>query len=729
MNVEIGSNTVSDFSLAIGNILLSEKGRFLDNIIFPSGIDFPANAYYLAPDVNGDFTKTMVETAITSGEDYIVFDADTLNVYYANAGASYITFNDIKGTTENPITLDFRNVYIDCFPDPNNLLKKYEVFIFEDCENIIVKFGNVEGDKFKRDFLTPEEIAFENSKLVRSGKGTKNLVTDGGNVAGFMADVQSTIPFGSAAIDTNPEGSNYFLQGDGRYESGFYNVDPTLYPTFGLVGGLGYNRLLKYDMENVTFKFYDINENFISEITGAQYYGIYDFPLTARKIKVNVDPMDGRIDSPTNFGHRLMYNPNFGTVVKNMSISDNHRGGSGNIGAKARIENCNFFNTQRYFDVPLFSDSTRYHINCEDVVSRDLVIDNCTLSDKANKMLLTHNINVDVTNCTFTGSGEDIFIYDLLYGNITGNNFSANVNLGTGTNKSLITASLNTGSPNVTLTNAVNWINNNLTGANITGKGKLINNTLTNCSYSALKWTKEMYGNTFIGNSGVNYTYEDSYIFNNTFNDTNFRFQHSGNPIYFDSITVDNTLTTTKVCFERTYGNNTIAAVNSTFKNVRIVNGNVIGDWYFEGCTFQDVSDYIISLSTLNAVNFYFKDCNFIGSGNFVTGGVGGTYNVTFDNCTIDPLITMPANSTNAVVTMPALVEPRTQPIPSIYIENDYTIVYANFHYYTLQIRNKNTQEIVLNKDVNRYYKHYTATPNDFEYSIDGGVYWDEINN
>ena len=724
--IKLGNIADNSLSIKLGGSVILQKGRLL-RINLPSGIAFPNNAYFLAPDVTGNFTKTMVDDAIALGEDYIVFDSDNLIVDYANAGASYITFQGIKGTVLNPITLDFRKVSIDCFPDATNLLKKYELFIFENCENVTVKFGTVEGDKFKRGFLTAGEIAFEDTMLVKSSNGTENLIIDGGNVAGFMADVQATIPFGSAAIDTNPEGSNYFLQGDGRYESGFYNVDPTLYTTFGLVGGLGFNRLLMYDMEDVTFKFYDISEVFISEITGAQYYGHYELPATARKMKVNVNPMDGRIASPTNFGHRLMYNPNFGTVVKNMQISDNHRGGIANIGANSRIENCNFYNTQRYFDVPLFSDSTRYHINCEDVVSRDLVINNCTLSDKANKMLLTHNINVDVTNNTFTGSGEDIFIYDLIYGNFTGNNFSGNVNLGVGTNKSLITASGNTGSFSLILTNAVNWTNNNITGSNISGKGKLINNTFINCGYSSLQWTKEVYGNTFTNNSGVNYTYQNSYIFNNTFNNTNFRFQHSGNPIYFDGVTIDNTTTPTLVGFERTYGNNTIIAVNSTFKNLRIVNGNDFGDWYFEGCTFQDISDYIINLTTLNAVNFYFKNCNFIGSGNFVNGGVGGAYNVTLDNCTIDANIVMPTNNTNAVVTIPALVEPRTQPIPTISYDVDHTVVYANFHYYTLQIRNKNTLVIVLNKDVNRYYKHYTATPNDFEYSIDSGVYWDSL--
>jgi len=727
--VRIGSDNIDEIDVKLGNIPLRWK------ITFPSGgtdIVFPENAYFIEP-VNGDFTTTMVNDAVALGHDYLVFNdtgltESTLNIYYEGSGGSYMYLDGLKGTALNPITLDFRKVSIDCFLDPNNILLKHEAFIFNDCTNVVIKFGDVEGDKFKRTFETDAEIAMEDTMLVKSSDGTQNLVVQGGKVAGFMADMQATIPFGLGNIDPEaPEsGKNYYLQGDGRYESVFFDVDPTLYDgTFGLVGGVGFNRLLMYDMEDVTFKFYDALEVFISEMTGCQYYEIYDFPLTARKIKVNVNPMDGRIESPTNFGHRLMYQPNSGTIVKDMDIYDNHRGGVANIGANSRIENCNFYNTARYFEVPLFSDSTRYHINCEDVVSRNLVINNNTLADKANKMLLTHNINVDVTNNTFTGSGEDIYIYDLIYGNFTGNNFSGGVNLGVGTNKSLITASGNTGAPNITLTNAVNWTNNNLTGANISGKGKFINNTLTNVSYSNI-WTKDVYGNTFTGSDdSFSYTYGGSYFYNNTFINMTMRLQHSGDPIYFDGVTFDNTITPSHLTFERSYGNNTVIAVDCTFRNNRIKNTQTDGDWYFDTCTFQDVSDYILNLGTSNTSNFYFKDCTFIGSGNFETGG--SSYNVIFDNCTIDANITMPANFTNATVTMPALVEPRTQPIPNIYINNDHTIIYADFHYYTLQIRNKNTLEIVLDKDVNRYYSHYTATPLDFEYSIDGGLYWDSI--
>ena len=132
-------------------------------------LTFPNNAYFITPDVEGNFTKAMVDDAVALGEKYIVFDADSLNIYYEGSDGAYIRFDGLKGTVENPITLDFRKVSIDCFLDPNNNLLKHEAFIFIDCINVVIKFGDVEGDKFKRTFETDAEIAMENTMLVTSG--------------------------------------------------------------------------------------------------------------------------------------------------------------------------------------------------------------------------------------------------------------------------------------------------------------------------------------------------------------------------------------------------------------------------------------------------------------------------------------------------------------------------------------------------------------------------------
>jgi len=690
--------------------------------------------YYLNPNVNGDFTAQMVYDAVALGEKNIVFNAETLNVYYAGSGSSYMFLENIKATEQAPITLDFSNVYIDCHIDPNNVTLKHEVFILESCENIILKFGTVEGDKFKRTFATQPEIAFEDSFLVRSGKGCKNITIDGGNVAGFMADAAYSIIYGSQHIDLDPDGSYYNLQGDGRYESGFYNVNPALYDgTFGLVGGLGFNRLLHYDMEDVTFKFFNSSNVQIAEITSAQYFITYSFPDVAgiTKMKVNVNPMDGRIDSPTNFGHNLQYCPNSGTVVKNMTITDNHRGGISNIGANTLIDNCVFDNTSRYYTVPEFPDSTKYHINCEDAVSRNLIISNCTFSNKFHKLLLTHNISVDLINNTFSSDDFSIFIYDLIYGNATGNIFQGGkVSFGNGTNLSTVIVSNNTGSIDATLTNGAEWTNNSFTESGFSGKGKFNNNTITNSNYGGLEWNREIHSNIFIGNGGFNYNYQNSYNYNNTFQNHTFRFQHSGNPIYFNGLNLDNTINPSLVGFERTYGNNTIVSVNGNFRNLRITTDNTTGAMYFENCNFQDVSSYIIQMnaSTDTPMQFYFKNCTFTGSGNFRnTGSTNTNYEITFDNCTIDSNIVMPPTFINGTVTTPALVEPRTQQIPVITRVGDRTEIYTEYHIMTLKIRNKTTSEIVLDKNVTSFYKHYNETPSNFEYSIDGGLYWDSL--
>ncbi len=754
--ISIGDD--SDITIYQGDEILMSNGVGTGKIIFPSSdLVFPPDAYFLSPDVNGNFTKAMVDNAYALGEDYIVFDAPTLDVYYADAPhlvgndsrPVYLHLENIKGTEQNQITLDFRKVYINCFPNPNDILQKHIVFNFEYCENINLKLGTTEGTKYKRDFLTDDETYFENTVLVRADSGTKNLVIDGGTTAGFMADMQSSVVTGKASIDTAPLEKDFYVQGDGRYESRFYDVDPITYPTFGLTGGLGYNRLLHYDMEDVIFKFYDASEVFISEIPAAQYYITYTFPVTARKMKVNVNPMDGRIESPTNFGHKLEYEPNTGTVVKNMRIGDHHRGGIANIGANAVIDNNVFYSSQRYWDTPKFgigtnASTTTYHINCEDAVSRNLIISNNLFEDKFHRILLTHNINVDITDNIFPVGdyySYNISIYDLMYGTFSGNVFNGQVTGGEGTNTSQVLITNNTGACQVQLTSGAEWINNNFIGGDLSGKGKLSGNTFIDASYAHAEFTKEMQGNTWTGEPFVQYVYENAYIYNNTFTDTGFRFQHGdlSNTVFLDNITVDFSATPINEALYRSSIQTKVVAVNSTFKDVKIhhrtINKGVDyvdGDWYFENCPFEDITDYIIKLNvnSVNTVpiNFYFKNCPFTGSGDFIdVVSTGNNYNIVFDNCTIDPNITMPPNYTLGTVTMPTLIEPRTQPIPAITYNVDRTEIAVLFHNFSLKIRNKNTLEIVLDRLVSSTYKHYNLTPNDFEYSIDGGVYWDSI--
>ena len=235
------------------------------------------------------------------------------------------------------------------------------------------------------------------------------------------------------------------------------------------------------------------------------------------------------------------------------------------------------------------------------------------------------------------------------------------------------------------------------------------------------------------------------YVYRNNFTDFYFRFADGDDTeelIIFDTVEIDNTDSPNLDGFWRTYSDSKIVAKDSTFTKFKInstrVNEDINfenGNWYFENCNFIDIENYLIILGSNNANNipekFYFKDCTFTGSGliasNTIYGGMN--YEVIFDNCTIDPLLTMPSSYTFGTVTMPTLIEPRTQPIPTFEWDaiNVRMIVRTDFHYFTLMIRNKNTQEIVLNKTVIGGYTHYDNTPNDFEYSIDGGVYWDSI--
>ena len=79
---KIGIDDLDDLDVKLGDISLRWR------ITFPTGdggLTFPDNAYFIEPDINGNFTKAMVDDAVALGEKYIVFNADTLDVYYEDA--------------------------------------------------------------------------------------------------------------------------------------------------------------------------------------------------------------------------------------------------------------------------------------------------------------------------------------------------------------------------------------------------------------------------------------------------------------------------------------------------------------------------------------------------------------------------------------------------------------------------------------------------------------------
>lgn len=718
-----------------------------------SEYDFPDNACFIKPNAEGNFTSKMVYDKVSEGCKYLVFDADNLDIHYeetltfSRGWASYLIINNIKATELEPITLDFRKVYINCFPNAINPLLPHRFITLKNCEFIVTKFGKVDGDKFKRELVTDAEIYTENTQLFQSGEGSLKLTIDGGSAMGFMGDVQETSVFGSANIAGNPLNDEYYLQPDGRYESIFYNVNTELYKDFGLIGQ-GYTRLQKYDMEDVIFKFYDESEVLISQMVGS-YYGRYSFPERTKKIKVNVKFMDGRVENPTGKAtHTFVYNPNQGITIKNLDIYDNHRGGLANIGSKGTVEDCNFFTTPNYYTKPQFgvlanASTTLYHLNCEDAVSKDLVIKNCSFKDKFHKILLTHNISADVYNNEFSGGGNNIFIYYLISGNIYNNFFEAKiVSAGQGTSRVGVNVYNNTGSPDVQLTNGAVFYNNTFSNGRLSGIGNMHNNVFNNYSFDFMVHTKNVYDNVFNGSPSPGYLYGGYYLYKNTFNNLLLRMQHPGSKTIF-----------VKDCFFNNTGNLFIERLtvnmDIVLKNTKFDNGKfghttlnktldyVEGNWYFEDCDFTNMNGNFFTLANNRGINetplkIYFKNCTFEGVGSFVKRTYNNmNYNFIFDNCTIDSRLVMPTNYTNEAVIIPDEVENRTQPVPQITKEADRSVVRIKtvFHYFDLKIRDKRDNSVQDVYAVTPYFHRNSseAEADNFEYSIDGGKYWDSV--
>lgn len=732
--------------------------------------DVPLDAFYLQPDENNDFTQSMFLEAIANGNKYIVVDALVWNIIYENSPLqtpvegrkkNKIYFNNIHGSLENPIIIDCRKVFINCYHDRINFMDSHIVFTTENTSNIYFRFNHVEGDKYKRAFSDEtNEKWIENTSLVSSFKGSQYTKIKGNYISGFTADAFSSSSYPSKIVNRY---AKFTPIGDDYWQSVWMpltELDNLKYKTLSFSTGIGYARIPSWDMFNFTAIFLDQYNEEIERLTNCEFLKGIVIPLNARKVSIIFKSTTGTRLKPgeisREFDFPFGYAVTKGFTVYETTITDNHRGGVSNLGPYAVIDNCTFYNTQRYFDSKKYPDSTKYEINCEDSVSKELQITNNNIIGKFHSILLITNVSANVSGNTITGNYA-IVLKELIEGTISNNKFDLEnkniLDVGYGNNEQKIKIFNNLGKVTILGGYSSEIYNNEFNDSIVTKYGLIHDNIFNNSNFEYFSFSKNVYNNIFNGlNSNYSTSLEDMYVYKNTFIDCNFSFAKGFirndkvivfNECNFSGKNIKNGIE--KISFSKYQTVLDFAFLkcnfdNQNFKHERVnVTSEVIeSNWYFEDCNFTNMNGLFFDFFNNNTRNIEpiivsFSNCNFEGDGLFHKIGYyiySMNIEFTFHNCTFDSRLILPNEYNTEYIPLPDVTPKSFYPkFTSIKydIDNQKVDMFLPFKSAILKVRKISTQEIQTLKSASAYYYYLDGQDiTDFEFSIDHGETWEK---
>lgn len=289
----------------------------------------------------------------------------------------------------------------------------------KDCYNSVIKNGELKGDIYNRSFLDTG-AGFLSEKGSESTVGIKiltnafNILIENMDIHGFMADAVSMTTRGFLS-DT------YIRNLTDIYSQGFYDDLGTITPKTGsyyttdilpidreklrrlspfhpntiqIQTSGGYNRVPRLANSSMEVIFFDSEGNFITKKI-KKYLDRINLPYNATGVKMQFT------DEEEGFSMKAMsltQPASSNITVRRCLIHDNHRGGISNCSDNTLIESNQIYNNGEDSSIgaPLFPDSTRYGINCEDSVSNSIVIRDNNLYNHFSCMLLAcYNILVE----------------------------------------------------------------------------------------------------------------------------------------------------------------------------------------------------------------------------------------------------------------------------------------------------------------------------------------------
>lgn len=531
------------------------------------------------------------------------------------------------------------------------------VFSFSKSYYSTLRNGTILGDRYERSFTNSSEVSIDYTYGVYITNGSSNCKIEDMEISGFMADAigsdqnhntdfgnsimytdisftNSSINVSNGTVESKPS-SNYVFSSDYIDLS---SIIATGCRSITLRTNLGYTYVFDADVSFKVF-LYDENQKFIRF---NEYDQTDNIPLTSntKYCKISLVDYDKAGASTISPVFQLTpASPEF-LHVANCKIYNNHRGGLSNLPNDTTVERCEIFEngTAGTESFPVFTDTTRYAINCEDHMVRNLVIKNNYIHDGYNGILLTCKNAVITENVmkNFPTSS----IYSMYATNITVSNNKFE-------NTKLPTAKLDT-----TKILASNNFFTNVSATTIQ-KNMLLNNnvitmkkmSITNSGQLSLNLgvvNEELSTNSITGYGGIG----------GGFNNTIFNCVNPQVSTYYDVIELASNSSNNIINYEGLASNRHIVpfgVYNSTLTNGKVTNNSANGNTFNLINSTINVKEFWETYYRApgGSATFNFKNCiinvptefsstSFIGLNSNSLYDGKGVFDITFDGCEIN---------------------------------------------------------------------------------------------
>ena len=531
------------------------------------------------------------------------------------------------------------------------------VFSFSKSYYSTLRNGTILGDRYERAFTNSSEVGIDSTYGVYITKGSSNCKIEDMEISGFMADAigsdqnhntdfgnsimytdisftNSSINVSNGTVESKPS-SNYVFSSDYIDLS---SIIATGCRTITLRTNLGYTYVFDADVSFKVF-LYDENQTFIK---CGEYDQTDSIPLTSNTAYCKISLVDYDKAGESTISPVFQLSPTSPEFlhVANCKIYNNHRGGLSNLPNDTTVERCEIFEngTAGTENFPVFTDTTRYAINCEDHMVRNLIIKNNYIHDGYNGILLTCKNAIISENVM---KNFPISSVGSMYAtNVTvSNNKFENTKLPTAkldTTKILASNNFFTNVSATTIQKNMRLNNNDITTkkTNITNSGQLsLNLGVVN---------EELSTNSVIGYGAIR----------GSFNNTMFNCVNPQVSTYYDAIELASNSSNNIINYEGLASNRHMlpfSVYNSTLTNGKVSNNSA------NGYTFNLIN------STINVKEFWetcyrapggsttfnFKNCiinvptEFSSTSFIVLAGNSaydgkGVFDITFDGCEIN---------------------------------------------------------------------------------------------
>jgi hypothetical protein len=427
--------------MGLYKVILADHG-IVPGVLSKDGNGHYSTAQYNQAYNNGVGIQSAIDFAAANGYSGIVLPKNTYSLVYHTAdsynnGIIYARSNQeinlggsklevIYDSTESS---PYNTYLVDPFRVVGVVIMTLNVY------NVKICNGEIKGDIYQRSFIDGGEAYIEQTYGIFANTNSYNIEILDLDIHGFMGDgiTGSTRSFaGDISFIVEPVGdmvTGYYetngsisVRPDAFYSQNIIPIDRAalkskspLYPNvIQLQTAGGYTRVPLFKNTVVEVLFFNSSGTFISKIP-VVYLDKIVLPYNATGVRLQLTKQ-----TPA----ATMTHPYFAFTqpasskldITRCLIHDNHRGGLSNLPDDTKVFKNDIYHNgmDSSINAPYFPDSTRYAINCEDAVSRNLIIEDNNIYSGYN-CLLMGCYNFEVINNTITNfSGiSAIHIYDV----------------------------------------------------------------------------------------------------------------------------------------------------------------------------------------------------------------------------------------------------------------------------------------------------------------------------